>query len=159
VIKHFSACTVLATQNQTKLGELEESVFASLRDSINGEDVQTMSIDEDRLTKLEAILLRISLLSMSRDIASVMEDEEGGQSSGWDIVCAFAERGEVGYKEEAKVSRTGDSLLLTVACGIRHPDHLPARDLAVQAFAGGRPRQRQSRCTSGEEEQGQGCLP
>lgn len=63
-----------------------------------------MTIDEDEITKLEAIMLRLSLLGKSRDITEAMEDEEGGQSSGWEIVCAFAGRGDLPYKDEAKVS-------------------------------------------------------
>jgi cohesin complex subunit SA-1/2 len=63
-----------------------------------------MSIDEEEIASLEAILFRLTLLGKSRDITEVMEDEEGGQSSGWEIVCAFAERGELPYRDEAKVS-------------------------------------------------------
>ena len=62
-----------------------------------------MSLDEDRLATVEAVLLRVSLLAKSRNITSAMDDDEGGQSTGWEIVCAFVERGEVGYREEAKV--------------------------------------------------------
>ena len=96
----------MAGSNGSKLAELEEALFASLRDAINGEDVGTMSLDEDQLAGLEGVLLRITLLGRSRDLVDVMEDEEGGQSSGWEIVCAFANRGDVGYKEEAKVGVT-----------------------------------------------------
>lgn len=107
-MNHLCTNTSMAGSNGTKLAELEEALFASLRDTIDGEDVFTMSVDEDRLAALEAILLRVTLLGRSRDLVDVMEDEEGGQSSGWEIVCAFADRGSVGYKEEAKVSdRTG----------------------------------------------------
>lgn len=63
-----------------------------------------MSIGDEEIASFEAILFRLTLLAKSRDIAEVMEDEEGGQSSGWEIVCAFAERGELPYKDEAKVS-------------------------------------------------------
>ena len=31
------------------------------------------------------------------------EEEEGKQSSAWDIICALAERGRLGYKEEELV--------------------------------------------------------
>ena len=62
-----------------------------------------MSIDDEEVVSIQAILLRLTLLGKSRDITEVMEDEEGGQSSGWEIVCAFAERGELPYKDEAKV--------------------------------------------------------
>ena len=103
-INHLCSNFSMANSNSTKLAELEEALFSSLRDAVDGEDVFTMSLEEDRLAALETILLRITLLGRSRDLVDVMEDEEGGQSSGWDIVCAFAERGDVGYKEEAKVS-------------------------------------------------------
>jgi len=63
-----------------------------------------MSIDDEEVVTIQAILFRLTLLAKSRDITEVMEDEEGGQSSGWEIVCAFAERGELPYKDEAKVS-------------------------------------------------------
>jgi cohesin complex subunit SA-1/2 len=86
------------------LNELTESLFTSLRDAIDGRDVSSMSIDDEEIASLEAILYRLTLLAKSRDITEVMEDEEGGQSSGWEIVCAFAERGELPYKDEAKVS-------------------------------------------------------
>jgi hypothetical protein len=62
-----------------------------------------MSIDDEEVVSIQAILFRLTLLGKSRDITEVMEDEEGGQSSGWEIVCAFAERGELPYKDEAKV--------------------------------------------------------
>jgi cohesin complex subunit SA-1/2 len=104
-IFHLTSNAAGEAANNEKLMELDETIFTSLRDTINGEEVFSMSLDEDRLTKIQAILLRISLLQRSRDITQVMEDEEGGQSSGWEIVCAFAERGDVGYKEEANVSR------------------------------------------------------
>lgn len=91
----------MATVNAQKLSELEEALFTSLRDVVNGEDVPSMTIDEDQITAIEATLLRISLLARSRDISSAMEDEEGGQSAGWTIVSAFAGRGSLGYKEES----------------------------------------------------------
>ena len=105
-INHLSTNSSMAGSNGSKLAELEEALFTSLRDSIDGEDVFTMSLDEDRLANLEGVLLRINLLGRSRDLVGVMEDEEGGQSSGWEIICAFANRGDVGYKEEAQVSVT-----------------------------------------------------
>ena len=93
----------MATSNASKLAALEEALFGSLRDALDGEDVPTLSMDEDRIATMETILLRIGLLSRSRDTVEVMEDAEGGQSTAWDIACAFAERGGVGYKEESKV--------------------------------------------------------
>jgi cohesin complex subunit SA-1/2 len=90
--------------NAIKLLELQDALFGSLRDALDGEEVATLALTDDQVAALEAILLRISLLERSRDLVDIMEDEEGGQSPGWDIICAFAERGELGYKEEEKVN-------------------------------------------------------
>jgi cohesin complex subunit SA-1/2 len=102
-INELTLNTSLANNNTAKLNELTESLFTSLRDAINGQDVSSMSIDDEEVITIQAILFRLTLLGKSRDITEVMEDEEGGQSSGWEIVCAFAERGELPYKDEAKV--------------------------------------------------------
>ncbi|OCF78437.1 cohesin complex subunit SA-1/2 [Kwoniella mangroviensis CBS 8886] len=101
-VNHLTTNAPMATSNTTKLNELQESLFASLRDESGSDDVALLSLEEEGIAKLEAILLRILLLEKSRDITEVMEDEEG-QSSGWDIICAFAQRGRLGYKEEAKM--------------------------------------------------------
>lgn len=106
-INHLSANLSMAAANTAKLTELTEGLFATLRDAIDGEEVFSMSMDEDKLAQVEAILLRVLLLEKSRDLVEVMENEDQ-QSSGWDIVCAFAERGDVGYKEEAKVGTSLD---------------------------------------------------
>ncbi len=124
----------MAGSNINKLATLEEALFASLRDAIDGEDVFTMSVDEDRLAALEAILLRVTLLGRSHSLVDVMEDEEGGQSSGWEIICAFAERAGVGYKEEAKVSNREMMPADFVSDGrVRLADHISSYGLAFQA--------------------------
>ncbi|ORY35894.1 hypothetical protein BCR39DRAFT_512886 [Naematelia encephala] len=101
-INYLATNQAMATANSAKMVELQDNLFASLRDAIGGEEVSTMTLDEDQLAQLEAVLLRMVLLARSRDLTEVMEDDDQ-QSSGWDIVCTFAERGEVGYKEEAKM--------------------------------------------------------
>jgi cohesin complex subunit SA-1/2 len=103
-INTLTSNSSMEAANKQKLAELEESLFASLRDAIDGEDVPGMTISEDQLSSIEAILLRVGLLASNRDIVTAMQDEEGGQSSGWTIVLAFAGRGALGFKEETKVS-------------------------------------------------------
>lgn len=102
-VNHLVANSSMPAVNTAKLNELQETLFTSLRENIDGE-VAMLSLGDEEISKLEAILLRISLLERSRDLVDIMEDEEGGQSSGWEIVCSFAERGQLGYKEETKVS-------------------------------------------------------
>ena len=90
-----------------KFSELQESLISSLRSAIDdGEDVATMNLDDERQSLIEVRLLRIALLFRSRDVSGMLE-EEGAGSSGWDIVCAFAQRGRLGFKEEAKVGLIG----------------------------------------------------
>ncbi|BEI80426.1 hypothetical protein CcaverHIS002_0109550 [Cutaneotrichosporon cavernicola] len=104
--------STMDSTNTSKLAELEEAVFSSLRDAINGEDVFSMQLDDDAAILVEAILLRVSLLGRSRDITSAMTDEEGGQSSGWAIVSEFAKRGGLGFKQEAKLVASAIKILL-----------------------------------------------
>jgi cohesin complex subunit SA-1/2 len=107
----LSANLSLATNNAAKALELTEALFNSLRDALDGQDVGDLQLNDEQVAGLEAIMLRLSLLERSRDLVDVMEDTEGGQSSGWDIVCEFVSRGDVGYKEESKVSSS------TFSCG------------------------------------------
>lgn len=97
--------SAMESTNSQKLAELEEAIFASLREAVGGEEVFGMQLDDDTAALIEAILLRVCLLGLSRDITSAMMDEEGGQSSGWAIISEFAKRGGLGFKQESKVSR------------------------------------------------------
>ncbi|ODO10375.1 hypothetical protein I350_00970 [Cryptococcus amylolentus CBS 6273] len=100
-INKLNANSPLANVNEAKLAELEEALFAGLRDVIGSEDVALVTLEDDQIGQLEATLLRLTLLQRSMDMTEVMEDEEGQQSSGWDIICALADRGKLGYREEA----------------------------------------------------------
>lgn len=72
----------------------------------------TINLDDERQGLIEVALLRIALLSKARDVSGTLEDVGEG-SNGWEIVCAFAERGKLGFKEEAKVG--GRVLVLVCA--------------------------------------------
>ena len=62
-------------------------------------------LSDDEAHALGAICARICALAGSRDLTAWMEEDEGGKrSSAWDIICALAERGRLGYKEEELVS-------------------------------------------------------
>lgn len=99
-----SSGSALSTSNESKITELTETLFSSLREALEGEDVLSFSMDEDQLSSVQAIMLRLALLGRSRDLGQGMDDEEGGQTAVREIVGGFVERGELGYKEEAKVS-------------------------------------------------------
>lgn len=103
-INTLSLNAALSTQNVKKLSELSDALFTSLRTALEDEDVAVLAMSADQLEAVQAILLRLVQLARSRDVVEMMEDEEGGQTSAWDICRAFVERGELGYGEEAKVS-------------------------------------------------------
>ncbi|KAI0698963.1 hypothetical protein C8T65DRAFT_719862 [Cerioporus squamosus] len=102
-IRRMMDATGLSKTNSTKILELEDELSTSLRDAIAGRDeIEVASFTEDEVLSLGAICARIAALFGIRDMTSWMEEDEGGkQSSAWDIVSALAERGRLGYKEEA----------------------------------------------------------
>lgn len=134
----------LSASNDKKLSELSEALFTSLRDTLDGEDLAGLNMDDDQLAALQAIMLRLSLIGRARDMSSEMTDEQGGQTSAWDIALGMAERGKLGYKEEDKVRHIYSNEIvhrsLPVARQLCDPDCLRADCLDVQKlYRGQRP--------------------
>ncbi len=96
----------LSNTNSTKILELEDELSSSLRDTVAGRDeIEVASFNDDEIHSLAALCLRLQELAGIRNMTSWVEENEGGkQSSAWDILCALAERGRLGYKEEEAVS-------------------------------------------------------
>ncbi|OCB88288.1 hypothetical protein A7U60_g4590 [Sanghuangporus baumii] len=101
-IRQLMAATSLSNTNSTKILELEDELATTLRDAVGGRDeLEVSTFSDDEAHVLGAICARICALAGSRDLTAWMEEDEGGkQSSAWDIICALAERGRLGYKEE-----------------------------------------------------------
>ncbi|TDL19464.1 hypothetical protein BD410DRAFT_773910 [Rickenella mellea] len=101
-IRHLMSATSLSNTNSAKILELEDELSSSLRDAVARRDeLEVASFTEDEALSLGAICARLVTLSGTRDMTTWMEEDEGGkQSSAWDIICALAERGRLGYKEE-----------------------------------------------------------
>ena len=97
--------TSLSNTNSTKILELEDELASTLRDAVGGRDeLEVATFSDDEAHVLGAICARICAMAGSRDMSAWMEEDEGGkQSSAWDIICALAERGRLGYKEEELV--------------------------------------------------------
>ncbi|KZO94707.1 hypothetical protein CALVIDRAFT_198341 [Calocera viscosa TUFC12733] len=92
----------LVNINSRKMSELEDELFASLREAVAGRDeLELANFEEDEIHALSAVATRLAYLFATRDLTAAMEEDEGGkQSSAWDILCALAERGRLGYKDE-----------------------------------------------------------
>ncbi|KAH8112371.1 hypothetical protein DFH11DRAFT_1607236 [Phellopilus nigrolimitatus] len=101
-IRHLMNATSLSNTNSTKVLELEDELASSLRDAVGGRDeLEVATFSDDEAHALGAICARLCALAGARDLTAWMEEDEGGkQSSAWDIICALAERGRLGYKEE-----------------------------------------------------------
>ncbi|WVO17591.1 hypothetical protein L204_105288 [Cryptococcus depauperatus] len=100
-INALTANTSLSASNTTKLAFLTESLFSSLRSSLGDEDITLASLEDDQVAEVELSLKRLGLLMRSMDLSEVLEEGEGGESSVWDICLAIAERGRLGFREEA----------------------------------------------------------
>ncbi|GAA6000843.1 cohesin subunit IRR1 [Rhodotorula paludigena] len=98
---HFLAAQTLSATNTAKLGELEESLVATLRETA-GEDVEGASYGEDELHALTACVARLEKLARVRNISACLEDTDGGKAkTALDILEEIVNRGRLGYKEEA----------------------------------------------------------
>lgn len=100
---HFFAAQNLSATNTAKLGELEESLVATLRETA-GDDVEGASYGEDELHALTACVARLEKLARVRNISASLEDTDGGKAkTALDILEEIVNRGRLGYKEEAAV--------------------------------------------------------
>lgn len=93
----------LEAVNDTKLQELKDSLVANLQKSIGDVDVGSSSLEEEQLHNIESAALRLRMLFPQMDIRDIFDDDEAGAGL-WTTMLAIADRGNLGYKEEVKVS-------------------------------------------------------
>lgn len=106
-IAHMLSATTLSATNSAKTQEFDEALAIALRDAVSGqESLETSSFSQDEIRTLESICSRIAILVKHRDMTLWMEDEdEGKQSSAWDIFSSILDRASLGYEHEEKVIR------------------------------------------------------
>jgi hypothetical protein len=106
-IQHLMSTTSLSNTNNKKMTELEDELATALRDALTSKnEIEVATFTEDEAITLSAICYRVATLTAMRDMTGWTENEErGGQTNIWDIMFALMERGRMGYKEEAFVSR------------------------------------------------------
>lgn len=102
-IRHLLETEALANSNATKVGELEDALFGTLRNLIGDRTVATTAFEEDEIPTLEAACKRIGLLLSFRPAVAAMEETEGDTPTGWSLLLDLANRGNLGYQEEAVV--------------------------------------------------------
>lgn len=104
-VQKFMSVTSLSNTNNTKVLELEEELSTSLRDAIAGrEELDIAAFTEDESLVLGHICTRFAVLAKIRNLVPCLEeDEDGKQSSAYDIFISLADRGRLGYTEEETV--------------------------------------------------------
>jgi cohesin complex subunit SA-1/2 len=127
-IRHLLETEALANSNATKVGELEDALFGALHDLIGDRTVATAVFEEDEIPTLEAACKRIGLLLSFRPAVAAMEETEGETATGWSLLLDLANRGSLGYQEEATVRRCSASRVLERQRADRRPTHaVPAQ--------------------------------
>lgn len=98
--------SALFRENEAKIAQLEEELSTSLRDLVAGrEDLDAAFLEDDEVHGLSGFALRVESLFRVRDLSGWMEnDEDGKQSSVWNILLSLASRGSKGDKGEESVS-------------------------------------------------------
>ncbi|CAO1636551.1 unnamed protein product [Parajaminaea phylloscopi] len=85
----------------TKLVALQDTLIATLREPLKGQEVAAAALDEDTAFALRANLQRLAELFTAVDCSEAMEDSDGNVvSSGWEIVREIAQRGKLRYEAE-----------------------------------------------------------
>lgn len=110
-IRHLLETEALANSNATKVAELEDALFGALRDLIGDKTIATAAFEEDEVPMLEAACKRIGLLLSFRPTVTEMEENEREATTGWTLLFDLANRGSLGYQDEAVVRRAQHVLL------------------------------------------------
>lgn len=104
-IRHLLSTVILRGTNTTKLSDLQLQLVVSLREAVEGRDVESSVFVEDELLALGSCVGRLERLYTACDLSEQLDDtEDGKQTSAWEIVDSLAERGRLGYKDEDAVS-------------------------------------------------------
>lgn len=105
-ITAFLATNSLFAENEAKFLQLEEELSTAVRDVVAGrDDLDTEFLEDDEVHTLGSLALRVESLARSNDMSKWMDDDEDGkQSSMWNILLSLASRGGQGRKEEEWVS-------------------------------------------------------
>ncbi|KAK4048718.1 cohesin complex subunit [Microbotryomycetes sp. JL221] len=94
--------SALTETNSTKTSELEMSLADALREIVADKDVEAAAFDEDELNALASTLSRIDKLLKAHNLTHTLDDTDNGRhTSAWDIIDSLADRGLLGYRDEA----------------------------------------------------------
>lgn len=95
----------LSDINTSRLSEFQEKLVGSLREGVEGRDIESTGFADDELHKLTACSLRAKIVAQRMDMCEALEeDDEGQQTSGWEVLLGLASRGRLGFEAESQVS-------------------------------------------------------
>ncbi|KAG8914902.1 hypothetical protein FRC00_009816 [Tulasnella sp. 408] len=127
-ISRLLTTSAMFRENEAKIAQLEEELSTSLRDVVAGrDDLDAAFLEDDEVHSLSGFALRVESLFRVRDLSAWMEnDEDGKQSSVWNILLSLASRGSQGHKgEESLLDHAFQVLTFHVAWKVKH---LPTGD-------------------------------
>ncbi|KAG8960843.1 hypothetical protein FRC05_006541, partial [Tulasnella sp. 425] len=124
-------------ENEAKIAQLEEELSTSLRDVVAGrDDLDAAFLEDDEVHALSGFALRVESLFRVRDLSGWMDnDEDGKQSSVWNILLSLGSRGPQGHKEEESLlDHTYQVLTFQIAWKVKHlPNGDPNAEGASEA--------------------------
>ncbi|KAG8906784.1 hypothetical protein FRB99_006161 [Tulasnella sp. 403] len=110
IVIHNSAVTIsrllanaaLFAENNAKITSVEEELASAVRDVVAGrDDLDATFLEDDEVHALGSLALRVESLFRVRDMSTWLEDDENGkQSSAWNIFITLASRASQGRREE-----------------------------------------------------------
>ncbi|SCV69509.1 BQ2448_2529 [Microbotryum intermedium] len=110
-IMYLRKASSLANINTEKMAGLEDKLVSTLREVVAGKDLESDAFEEDELHAVTACFARFDRLYKVVDLSEALQsDENGKQTSVFEIVESIVERGRLGYKDEAAMVQHGLSI-------------------------------------------------
>lgn len=104
-IQFFLSFPTLGNTNNAKLAELQDQLIDSLREILADKDIESVAFEEDEILALECGVARLHKLMIGVDMTDEVEESDDGKiTTPRELLSALAERGMLGYKDEALVS-------------------------------------------------------
>jgi len=110
-IRHMLATKSLQNTNKKKIGELEEELSRVLRGKASAagvggrKNLETSTLDAEEVQALDVTVYRIANLLNVRNMASWLEDDDGGKEVRLiEIFTSLVERARLGNEDEDKAS-------------------------------------------------------
>lgn len=104
VITRMEKVEALRAVNEAKAAELSNSLFEALNQALADKDLALASFEEEELQILDSVIVRLIRWAARHDLTQQFQPGDEGSGAFYAIILAIANRGKLGYREEALVS-------------------------------------------------------